>query len=221
MLRTNLSTRPFYNDRAVKAVIALLVLVTGLLTAFNAAQALSLNQRNRDLVVSVGEAESKARDLRAQAQAVRQALGREELQAVQKDAREANLLIDRRTFSWTDLFNRFEETLPGDVRIVAVTPQVDREGRMLVAVSVVSRRADNLLLFCERMEATGAFKDFQPRQQETLDDGTMRSVLQGYYNQSDFHPPAVPSPPASDSGEAADNQSPAKPPAPPPAGAGR
>ena len=46
----------------------------------------------------------------------------------QAAAREANQLIDRRAFSWTDLFNRFEETLPADVRIVAVTPQVDTRG---------------------------------------------------------------------------------------------
>ena len=39
-------------------------------------------------------------------------------------AREANLLIDRRTFSWTELFNQFEATLPADVRISTITPHI-------------------------------------------------------------------------------------------------
>ena len=45
-------------------------------------------------------------------------------------------IIEQRAFSWTDLFNRFEETLPADVRIVAVQPQIDKDERMLVAVTV-------------------------------------------------------------------------------------
>ena len=81
-------------------------------------------------------------------------INRDQLAAVQAAAREANQLIDRRAFSWTDLFNRFEETLPGDVRIAAVPPQVDPQGRMLVAVTVISRRVEDLDGFIEALEKT-------------------------------------------------------------------
>ena len=36
MLRTNLSTRPFYNERAVQLLLALAALLVVVLTAFNA-----------------------------------------------------------------------------------------------------------------------------------------------------------------------------------------
>jgi len=209
MLRLNLSTRPFYNERAVTVAIAGVVLLTAALTTFNVAQILSLNSRNREVVAQAAESESKAKELRSQAQATRQAMNTEEVSEVQAEAREANLLIDRRVFSWTDLFNRFEETLPADVRILAVAPQVDREGRMLVAITAVARGQEDRDLFIERLESTGTFSGVIPRNDETLEDGTLRTIIQGYYTQTARQAATVSSPPASDSNEAAGNQSPA------------
>lgn len=181
MLRTNLSTRPFYNDRAIRLAIVAGIVAVAALTAFNAGQILTLTQRNRELADRAGAAEARARDLRARATATQQTLNQGEVSVVQAAAREANLLIERRAFSWTDLFNRFEETLPPDVRIAAVQPQVDDAGRMLVAVTVISKRVEDLDAFIERLEQTGAFRGVLSRQETVEDDGMLRSVIQGYY----------------------------------------
>jgi hypothetical protein len=209
MLRTNLSTRPFYNERAVRAVIGVLVLLTAALTAFNAAQLLTLNSRNSEFVGRAEASEAKAAELREQARRTQQSLNRAEVEAVQAAAREANMLIERRAFSWTDLFNRFEETLPPDVRIVAVTPQMDNQGRMLVAVTIISRKAGDFETFIDRLQATGAFAGVISRHDETMEDGSMRSVLQGYYTQSRRSEAAVSPPPASDASGDQGNRSPA------------
>ena len=206
MLRTNLSTRPFYNERVVRVAIGVAVLLTAALTAFNAAEILSLNQRSRALAEEAEVAEGKARDLRAQALVIRQSLNKQQLEAVQEAAREANVLIDRRAFSWTDLFNRFEETLPADIRIVAVAPQVDNAGRTLVAVTVISKEPD-IEPFFERLEATGAFSDMIGRNSTPEEDGTTRTVAQGYYNALGFKP-AVTTAPTSDSNEVGGNATP-------------
>jgi type IV pilus assembly protein PilN len=181
MLHSNLSTRPFYNDRAVRAVIAVIALVALGLTVFNVGRVWWLRSESGDLRQQSEQSESLARDLRQKAQAIRQSLNRQELAVVQSAAREANQLIDRRAFSWTDLFNRFETTLPPDVRLVAVQPQVDADGRMLVAMTVVSRRVEDLDEFIDALEKTGAFRDVLTRQEQAEDDGTRKSVLQGYY----------------------------------------
>jgi hypothetical protein len=220
MLRTNLSTRPFYNERAVLVAIAALVFLTVALGAFNAAQILSLTSRNGELVARAEASESKATDLRAQARTTQQALNREEVKAVQAAAREANELIDRRAFSWTTLFNQFEETLPPDVRIVMVTPQVDSAGRMLVAVTTIARRADDLDSFLDRLNETGSFSGVIARTDETLEDGSTRAVLQGYYSPVPRAVPAGSPRPSSDPNNVTPgNQSP--PNAPPSAGGPR
>jgi hypothetical protein len=67
------------------------------------------------------------------------------------------------------------------VRIASVTPQIDQAGRMLVAVTVVSRRVEDLDGFIEALEKTGAFQEVLSRQEVAQEDGTLRSVIQGYY----------------------------------------
>jgi hypothetical protein len=211
MLRTNLSTRPFYNERAVRLGIAVAVVLIAGLTAFNGAQIITLGARNNELAARAEAAEERARQLRGQAAAIRKTLDQGDVSVVQAAAREANLLIERRAFSWTDLFNRFEETLPDDVRIAAVQPQVDEEGRMLVAVTVISRRTEDLDDFIEQLEKTGAFRGILPRQEALQEDGTTRSIIQGYYGPQ---PSTAVAPAASESGDGrTGNATPTVPPA--------
>jgi len=191
MLRTNLSTRPFYNDRAVRLGLALAVVLGAALTAFNVLQVMSLNARTGEMSARIQAAEEETTRYRQQARTVTAAVDREEIALVQDAAREANQLIDRRAFSWTELFNRFELTLPPDVRIAAVEPQLDREGRMLVRVSVYARRVEDLNAFMDALELSGGFREVISRQDELQDDGTLRSLLEGYYR-PDLTPPAIP-----------------------------
>ena len=181
MPRANLATRPFYNERPVRALLGLVFAAVVALTAFNVVQVLRLRSRGAEVLIQAQTAERDADRLRGEAVEIRRTINREQLAAVQTAALEANQLIDRRAFSWTDLFNRFENTLPAEVRIASVTPQVDSAGRMLVAVTVVSRRVEDLDGFIEALEKTGAFQEVLSRQEEAQEDGTLRSVIQGYY----------------------------------------
>ena len=207
MLRTNLSTRPFYNERPIRLGIAVAVVALAAWTAFNATQVMTLNQRNTEFASRADTAEARARDLRNRAGATQKALDQEDLVVVQAAAREANLLIDRRAFSWTDLFNRFEETLPADVRIAAVQPQQDADGRLLIAVTVVSRRVEDLDQFIENLEKTRVFSGVLPRGEAPEEDGMLRTVIQGYYTPT----LSAPESPAAASGPPSGNRAPAEP----------
>jgi Tfp pilus assembly protein PilN len=199
MLHTNLSTRPFYNERAVHAGLAVVAVAALMLTVYNAASIVALTGQQRELSARATVAESRARELRADGQRLRAALDRADVEAVRLASAEANQLIDRRAFSWTELFNQFEATLPGDVRITSVMPQVDNEGRMLLAVNVISRRVEDLDTFIRRLEGTGVFRAVLTRQEEVMADGMLRSVLQGYYGHT-----AAPALPASEPGVTAE-----------------
>ena len=210
MLRTNLATRPFYNERAVRIAIGAGVVLVAALTAFNAVQVLSLNARNTEMAVRAEAAEAQAAQYQQQARAITQALNTGSVSVVQQAAREANLLIDRRVFSWTDLFNRFENTLPENVRVSAVEPQIDRQGRMLLSVTVVARRVEDLNEFMDDLERSGGVHDVIARQDETMPDGTLRAVIQGYYAPQ-VAPPATDPPPASEPNGQVERPSPSAP----------
>jgi hypothetical protein len=184
MLRANLSTRPFYNDRLVRVILGLITVVAAALTSYNVSEVVRLRSRGAEVRRQTDAAEREADRLQVEARRIRQTINREQLAAVQAAAQEANQLIDQRAFSWTDLFNQFEQTLPPEVRISTVTPQVDAAGRMIVAVTVVSRRVEDLDKFIDALEKTGSFQSVLSRQEEAQDDGTLRSIIQGYYTAS-------------------------------------
>jgi hypothetical protein len=181
MLRTNLSTRPFYNERAVRTALGLLALLAIVLTLFNIYEILRLQGQSRDARQTIAQNDQQGRELRQKAQDVRRGIDKVKLDAVQTAAREANALIDRRTFSWTELLNYFQTTLPPDVRIAGVAPQTDQDGHRLVQVTVFARRVEDLEEFMDALEKTGAFSGVLPRTQQVEESGTLRSDLQAYY----------------------------------------
>lgn len=181
MIRTNLSTRPFYNERAVHVALGVLGALILALTLFNVTGIVSLSRRHTELGSQAAKNETRASELRATAARIRQSIDRRELEEVSKAAREANAIIDQRTFSWTDLFNRFETTLPPDVRIASVRPRVERDGRVVVSMVVVGRRVEDIDEFMENLEGTGAFADVLSMEESTTEQGLLQAVLEGRY----------------------------------------
>ncbi len=194
MLNSNLSTRPFYNERAVHLALALAALVVLAVTAFNARALVTLSARNTTLSAGITRDETDARDLARQAEAIRQGTDRREIDAISAAAREANDLISRRTFSWTEFFNLIEATLPPDVMLTSVRPDV-HEGVVTVTMNVVGRRSEDIDAFMAALEKTGAFADLVPRQEDLADDGMRHAVLSGRYV-GPAAPPAAPAAPA-------------------------
>jgi len=181
MLHTNLSTRPFYNVRAVQALLGLLALIVVAITLFNVVQIVRLTASQRTLGASAARAEQEAARLRAEAARIRGQINPQELAVVADAAREANDIIDRRAFSWTALFAQFEATLPPDVRITAVRPRLEREGAFIVAIGVEARRAEDLDAFIEALENTGSFHNVLSIQEQTSDEGLIEAIVEGAY----------------------------------------
>jgi len=183
MLRTNLSTRPFYNMRAVQAVLGACAALVILMTAFNVIRVLTLTTDQRRFGSQAVEAQTEATRLRSDAARARSQLDAKELEVVSVAAREANAIIDMRAFSWTELLAQFEATLPENVRITAVQPRVEKDGRFVVGVRVEARRSRDLELFLEALETTGAFRNALTTDEQATSDGLIEAIVEALYVQ--------------------------------------
>ena len=181
MLRTNLSTRPFYNVRAVRAIILGLSAFVALATVYNVIELARLTTQQRGLSADAVSAENEAGRLTREAAQVRGRIDQTEIDAVAAAAREANAIIDRRAFSWTTLFAQFETALPTDVRITAVQPRRETDGTFAVSVAVQSRKIEAVDAFIEALEALGTFKNVLPTEEQTTEEGLIEAVLDGQY----------------------------------------
>ena len=181
MLRTNLSTRPFYNERGVHALLAVGAVIVLALTLFNVFEIVVLSRRQSALGSQATASETRARELRARAVQLRQGLDTKKLEAISGAAREANEIIGQRLFSWTELLNRLETTLPEEVRITSMRPRVEPDGTITVLMSVTGRRVEDINRFFENLERTGAFADMLTRDQITNEEGLLQATVEGRY----------------------------------------
>jgi hypothetical protein len=180
-LPTNLATRPFYNERAVQALITALGVVVIAATLFNLWQLATLTQRERAFTAERAAADAKVESARRQAGRARSGLDRDRLARVADAVREANVVIDGRTFSWTALFNWLETALPADVRIIAIQPRTNPDGRFVLTLSVEARGVAAIDTFISRLESTSRFRGLLVRTESETDEGTIEATVEGEY----------------------------------------
>jgi hypothetical protein len=183
MLRTNLSTRPFYNIRAVQAVLGAFAALVILMTMFNVIRLLQLATSQRSLGARAVQAQTEAARLRTDAARVRAQVDARELEVVSVAAREANAIIDMRAFSWSDLLAQFEMTLPENVRITAVQPHLEKEGQFIIGIRVEARAIGDVEKFLEALEMTGAFRSVLVNDEQATTDGLLEAIIEGVYVQ--------------------------------------
>jgi Tfp pilus assembly protein PilN len=193
MLRTNLSTRPFYNERAVRAGLLIAAVVVLGLTFVNVMRIITLSRHNTELSTQIVQEQQEAARLTDEAAAVRRTIDRDELQRIVLAAGEANALIDQRTFSWTEFFNQLEATLPPDVMLTSVRP-VFQGGLVRINMNLLGRRAEDIDEFMERLEASGSFDSVLPSREDLTDQGLYRVALTAVYLQHEEEPAREPGP---------------------------
>lgn len=181
MIRANLSTRPFYNERAVQLWLLVLALIVAAATLFNVVRVIRYSQTDTELASQASRAEARAAELRAEAARLRGSVDLQQIELASTEARQANELIDRRTFSWTDLFNQFETTFPDNVRIMAVKPTLDEKDGLVLTINVVARSVDDVDELIRNLEGTGAFSNLLSVAEHFNSDGMLEATLEGNY----------------------------------------
>jgi len=176
----NLSTRPFYNERVCHLVLAILGGVSLWILTLGVIHIVELVRSNTQLTEIAEERERVTSEMSMQIAALLQETNDPELNKLTGATREANRLIDQRTFSWTEFFNRIERTLPKDVMLTSIRPDIDIDV-IRVVVSVIGREVDDIDQFIKGLEVTGAFEEILAREEETTDDGMYRVQLVGRY----------------------------------------
>lgn len=168
----NLAARPFVNERPVRRA-ALLLLVAGLaLAAVNGwlytRYALSRSASAGELERMEAQIEVEERQI---AELSRQ-LAAADLTQQNELVRFLNQRIAARTFGWSVLFDRLEDLLPEDVRLVSLSPrQAERgprrpsaqqdapEQRFDLALAGVAREPEAVLELIDALFADPAFRD--------------------------------------------------------------
>ena len=181
MIRGNLATRPFYNEPAVHLWLFVAALVVVVATLFNVVQMVRYSRSDTELARQAANDEARATELRAEASRLRATVDARQIERASLEAHQANELIDRRTFSWTALWNEFEATLPPNVRITSFRPRLEPKRGNVVTITLVARSVDDVQQFMENLEKTGNFPDVLPPSERTNEQGQLETAMEVVY----------------------------------------
>jgi hypothetical protein len=180
MLRTNLSTRPFYNERAIHALAAIVAVLLVALAAWQGVRVVRLSRYKTELNTAIRRDRNETQVAASQAAQIRRGLDQKQLAVLSVSAKEANDLIAQRTFSWTELFNQLEATLPDDVMLLSVRPEI-KDGRTELHMDLQGRTEDVINEFWDRLEKTGQFHDVVWSNVTVTDDGLQSMGMTAVY----------------------------------------
>jgi len=160
-LEINLATRPFRNNTlywagfgsAALGLAALTVVNLWLFIGFGSSmefhrQDFSAKQRRRD-------------SLLLEERHLGRKLEKTDFKGLAVQADFANDAIRRRTFSWTELFNRLEEVVPPTVMMLSIRPDIQPEG-ISVIVEGIANDPEGLLQFEENLLLKPVFARIYP-----------------------------------------------------------
>src|SRR5574339_110631 len=95
MLRANLATRPFYNERAIHLLLAAAAVVVLAITVWNVSRIVTLSRHSTELSARTNAERSEASRLSTEAVRIRKTINKDELTLVVNAAQEANALIEK------------------------------------------------------------------------------------------------------------------------------
>jgi len=180
MLKLNLATRPFYNERAVHVILVLLGTAALVLMGLAGVTIFELSKNHAEITRAAEASEALVGMVTQETRSLEENVSEVELEALRLSAAEANQLIDQRVFSWTELFNVIERTLPDRVMLTSLRPTGNADNVSLV-IGVIGERVADIEEFIEQLEASGSVRNVLARQEQRTEDGMYSAQLTGEF----------------------------------------
>lgn len=155
----NLASQPFRRDRPMLIASSLLALVLVSLLGFLVFLILIEHKRLAATRSEIARVEAQLRALAAEQNRQDMTLGKPENQEVLERTVFLNTLIYRKGISWTRMLADLEKTLPYNVRLISIRPQVTSESQVSLDMIVGAETTEpivELLVHLESSELFGA-----------------------------------------------------------------
>jgi len=161
------------------AITAALALVLALLALLNYSSTSRSRARVHDLQQKIAELQRE----RNSAAAVANSPENRDV-TEQKDYWNAQIM--KRRFSWTQLFNDLQKIMPGRAYVNSVQPELTKDNRLKLHLTVTGERFENALDLVKRMETSARFRQPQIGTQSVLKDSrtgasTVKFEVETYY----------------------------------------
>lgn len=162
-LDVNLATHPYEDTRQFwlrwGTGVALIAILTLGLVAETVVSWVYARQDQRIIAQIQAQITSRDRE-RAQAEAF---LNRPENRTIRDRSQFLNDLIERKAFSWTQVFEDLEKVMPARIHVVSIRPEVDEDNQLEIKLQVAGESRERVNDLVRKMEESPRFKQPQIR----------------------------------------------------------
>ncbi|MGH9732053.1 MAG: hypothetical protein ACRD4A_10150 [Candidatus Acidiferrales bacterium] len=176
----NLASSPLENNRRFIAGAATVGIIAVAALLFLSVHAVRARRTNGAVRTDISRLEDQIQASQREQERLRVKLKDPKIVEVMNRAEFLNNLIEQRTFPWTKMFADLEQILPPGVRVVSISPQMDKTGRVKVMLVVSAVNDEQKMKFVRSMVASPAFSNVRPTQEshpEKVSTGNTGAVL--------------------------------------------
>jgi hypothetical protein len=183
-LHPNLASRPYRDYRPVWTVVAALGILSAALLAYNGQTAYRYFATTSDTRAEISQLEASIAKERQATRAAREQAGRFDSPELRRRAEFVNARIAERAFSWNELLDDLEGVFPPDVRLVRLSPSVERTGNVTLNMLCLARNDDGMVDLIQNMFRSPKFIRPFPTNQSSSPEGMHQFSISTQYRPS-------------------------------------
>ena len=170
-IHLNLAARPYRDERPFIAVVVVGSLLIAFLTLTNFDAWYRYRKNTEKTRADIAALETRAADERKQTDALNQKIRAVDVKKLAGQTLYANARLAERAFSWSELLDRLERTLPDYVRIESIAPTFTPTGLVHLNMQCVARDGNGLVMTLNRLNRESYFTNAFPTNEDHTDDG--------------------------------------------------
>ena len=167
-LHLNLASRPFRDYRPLYAVVVVVSLLIAFLMLNNFDTFYRYRRETTTTRNEIVRIQAQTQQERQRSDAAHRQIATIDLTTLDRQAKFVNSQLAERAFSWSELLDRLEATLPRDVRVTSISPSFSEDGTVRLSLRCESKRSDGMLETITRFQSSPHFmKPFPDAEQNT------------------------------------------------------
>ena len=176
-LHVNLASRPYRDYRPVYAVVVVASLIIAFMMLTNFDTWYRYQRDTKNTRADIAKYETQIEQEQKKAELANEQIKTIDLVSLGKQSKFVNAQLAERAFSWSELLDRLEATMPNDVRILSVAPSFGDDGNVHLNLNCEAKSTDGMTNTINRFNRSPHFASPFPNSEAISPSGGFSFTL--------------------------------------------
>ena len=190
IIKNNIASAPLVNYALYFLGCIILAAVTVTFVVWNGLSLAQWKKENDTLKSRIAQQRSQTAEWQRQSYDLQKKINAIKTPAFVSETEFFNQAIKRRVFSWTRLLDEFERLLPKNVRMISVSPSIQRES-IGIKLEVSARSLNDIVELITAFQNSPNFSNVVFRSEQDQDDGQLGASVSLDYFPDGIRPPSL------------------------------